>query len=372
MGTSSLLDSVHLAKTFLENKGEPNDPNVWSSTDIALTYRALLRVRQPYDIRGYLEQLVPRQNSDGSWGEDDDKVFTTALALQALNAVIPPELGDMADLAVYNNYIQFVPPDPNTGQDVNITAQIVNEGTLSAGSFCVEFYNGDPNSGGVMIGFPYCIDGIAPWSSTDANVVFADTNDLYDEQQIVVVVDPNGDVTESSYYNNFAYKTLTFASQPDLKIDSNDIYFFDVNGSVLTSNPDAYEPIVIVAEVNNLGARIDGSFDVNIVDTADSNITTTFTFNNISHDQKAIITLITGLAPGNRTIQVTADSDGDVTESDEGNNSAVNDVNVNAGSPPTNTADLKIETTDVNLPDCIGLNRPIGRDTGDNIFTKNV
>ena len=360
----SFIDALIRAKVFLESQ---DDANGWFGTcaDTALAYSALLRDKQPYEIQDSLYQLLKRQRKDGSWGDDTNDVndiFTTALVLQALNAVSPPEFPYMADLAVYDDYIQFDPPAPNTGQDVNITAYVINEGGTGAPDFYVEFYNGHPLSGGTPIGDPCYIAWISPGSVAEAKVTYTNTGSLYDEQLIVVVVDPNHDVNESDEYNNYATRTLTFGgAQPDLKIDSNDIKFYTIDGNELSGTPDAYEPVVIVVEVINQGSKIEDSFDVNILDLNSPSFHTKFTFNGLAHGSKETPPYIIALPQGGHTFKVTldpnspAEPNGAIVESNENNNTDSNIVDVGAGPTPDGWPALRVNSSDILLSNTTAL-----------------
>jgi probable HAF family extracellular repeat protein len=349
-GDSALRAAVAKAQQYLENVSEPNDVNQLDTADLALIYRALLRVEQPYDLRDLLSELLRRQLANGSW---ENNVFVTALALETLTVLSARAQGDCPypDLAVYADYIRFDPASPSTGQDVVITASITNEGTGDAGGFYVKFYNGDPNNGGQLIGSAYYVSGIAAGSSADASVTLTGTEGLFDEQYIVVAVDPARDVNECNHANNFAYKVLAFTGQPDLQITAGDIHVRDVNGNDFTGNPGAYEPVAIVAEVTNIGGRFEGSFDVNVFDTADPYFGHTFTFGSMAHNQKAVATLTIGLPPGNRTVRVAADQTDLLSESNEGNNTADKSITVEQGSAPSDTSDLRIGASDIVLSD---------------------
>ena len=297
LGISSAANAVRKARDFLEAEVKPDNPDI-SCVDIALAWRGLLRVREPCDVDGYLVRLLTSRGADGSW---EDDVFTTAVVLQALVAARPAEAVETADLAVYGNYIAFTPSEPNTGQSVEIKAMITNEGGVSATGFYVEFYNGEPNAGGQLIGQPYYISAMAPGSSAGANVTYEGTGDLYDEQVIVVVVDANNDVTEVRCSNNYAWKVLAFdGGLPDLEIDdSSGIKLYDIEGSVLEGDPCAYQPIAIVAEMTNEGAKTDVGFDVKMEDLNDSSVHGTIRFEGgLAHNQVAKAGFMVALSGG--------------------------------------------------------------------------
>lgn len=345
-GNSSLSASVLKARDFLLGKGDPNDPN-WTIADVALAYRALSRVKQSYELQDYLTVLSKNQQSNGSWDSD---IFTTAVALQALNAVSPPGVGSLADLAVYDYYIQFSPAEPNTGDEVDITAQIINEGTVTAVDFNVAFYNGDPRLGGALIGTYEFTDanGLAPGASADANVVYAsaDTNSLFDEQLIVVVADPNNDISETYEFNNYAGKNVSFNGKPDITIDG--------SVSVPDSNVTAFEPIDIVATFLNQGAGFETPFTFRVININDPNYQADYTGVPLDNGDRHIATIriVNGLSAGKHTIRVIADPNsasdpnGAIDENNENNNYDSNTVTVdanNAGDPDLVISSIEVE-----------------------------
>jgi len=368
LANSSLTSAVNRAQNFLESNSDPNDSTGWYKTcaDTALVYRALLRVKQPFEIQDFLAQLLSRQQSNGSW---DNDIFTTALVTQALNTVSPPEHPDLADLAVHDSYIQFEPAYPDTGQDVNIIAQVINNGTIIGSNVVVEFYNRDPRLGGERIGYPCTIDEIAPGSSFEVRRTYTNTYNLYNEQLIVVVVDPNNAVIESCESNNYAAKILTFGGgKPDLKIDNN----ITVPDGTLS----AFGPIEISAEVTNQAARFEEPFTVRLEDEDDPNINGEIIFNGLSHNQKAIATFIIGLPAGNHTINIIVDPNsaqdpnGAIDETNENNNIATKFVEIAAdsnGAPDLMVKSIKVEPAAPQADEDVNIVVTVINQTGSNI-----
>ena len=356
-----LQTTVKQAQNYLENK---SDANGWFGTcaDSALAYRALLRVKHASEVPDSAGQLLARQNDDGSWDDDVndvDEVFTTALVLQALTAVSPPVLPDMADLVVDANYISFDPCNPDPNETVTINALVSNQGTVDANKFFVEFYN---RSYGEQIGECNIADGVAAGDSVIASVDYNHSNDLFGPQRIDVLVDPNGDVPESTTANNFASRTLMFSGgKADLvinEVDGNEINFYTIDGNQLPRDPCAYEQIAIVAVVENVGADCANSFDVNFLDTSFSGLAHDFTVEPLVFGQKAIFTCYTWFADqGDHTIKVTADPNsagepnGAIHESNENNNFATRVISVGPGTYPGSLADLQISEDDIIISD---------------------
>jgi hypothetical protein len=85
--------------------------------------------------------MTATQLPNGSW---DDDPYSTALALRALANVKP-------NLSVSSSNITFSNPTPTVGETIIISANIKNSGPGVADNVTVQFYDGDPNAGGVLI-----------------------------------------------------------------------------------------------------------------------------------------------------------------------------------------------------------------------------
>ncbi|WXG39360.1 MAG: NosD domain-containing protein [Candidatus Freyarchaeum deiterrae] len=147
---------------------------------------------------------------------------------------IKPDLAlDSSDITFSNNY-------PSEGEIVNIMARVRNIGDVDAYNVRVDFYDGDPNSGGFLIGtqrinyLPYDgeVNVTCPWIAKPG------THNIY------VVIDSLGSISEIDETNNVAYKSIS--TLPDLTVSPTDITFSKYN-------PSAGETITISATIHNQG-----------------------------------------------------------------------------------------------------------------------
>jgi uncharacterized protein YkwD len=113
------------------------------------------------------------------------------------------------DLAISPSDIQFEPDSPAPGQDVSITATIYNLGNTDAHPVSVEFYDGDPASGGVQIGEEQQIPHILIHDEiADVNVIWSAPGGS-EIHNIYVVVDGEDIIAETDEENNVATKPLS-------------------------------------------------------------------------------------------------------------------------------------------------------------------
>ncbi len=229
VGSPELAAAAVKAQIFLEGA------TAETLGDRALVYMALMTVKQPSELQDVLTALQSAQQADGSWEGD---AYTTALVLQALSLVEPPEVGDLPNLIVRSETISFDPETPFSGQTVSIYATIFNDGTADAEDVVVEFFKGDPRLGGTAIGTPQTIASI-PSSASAVRSVGLDTTGLIGPQLIVVFAARANLILELNEADNAVAKTLAVAGNPDLEVASADITY-------LPAAPKAFEQIEIV------------------------------------------------------------------------------------------------------------------------------
>ena len=139
-------------------------------------------------------------------------------------------------------------PTPNLleGQPATLTAVVRNTGTLAANGVLVQFYNGDPAQGGVLLGAS-TIPTIASGGQQTVTYnwpLIADSAD----KLVFVVVNADNNVPETADNDNTAFNVFTVKGLPDLAIASGDI-------QLTPAFPRAGESTLIAAKVSNLGAQ---------------------------------------------------------------------------------------------------------------------
>jgi PKD repeat protein len=107
----------------------------------------------------------------------------------------------IADLAITDKDITINSQQPQEGDNVTVAVDVHNAGDFAIGNFMVNLYNGDPNTGGVLLGSAVISDSLR---AGDHRVVPFNFNLPSGVANIIAVVDPNNSVTEFSKTNNRA------------------------------------------------------------------------------------------------------------------------------------------------------------------------
>jgi hypothetical protein len=199
------------------------------------------------DHAGYVRTYISENIAMRSWGIDVDDVMTDWMASQNhSDNILNPDFFEIGigllegehtgwpsaglhtavfggifgggstsvDLAVTESDIDFDPTTPFEGQLVTISAVIHNLGSTDGYPVLVDFYDGDPLSGGTQIGTTQQIPHIlVEGENATANVVW-DTTGEAGSHDIYVVVDEDTIIIETSEMNNKAYKTVVVSAAP--------------------------------------------------------------------------------------------------------------------------------------------------------------
>ena len=177
---------------------------------------------------GYLEQT---QSADGSW---NGSVFETASVLQAL---VP---STVANLNIEAADIFLDPDPPEVGETVTVEVTVRNRARVTARSFDMQLFDGDPEAGGLAIGAPQIIDELAG-GSTRVLTFLWDTTGLEGPHTLFAIADFAGVVSEVSREDNVAMRDVdVLPPLPNLVI------------TLLSADP----PSPIVATATTLTVRI--------------------------------------------------------------------------------------------------------------------
>ncbi|MEE9150439.1 MAG: CARDB domain-containing protein, partial [Thermoplasmata archaeon] len=112
------------------------------------------------------------------------------------------------DISVNDLDILFDPPSPYEGEEVNISVSVHNLGQTDAFPVMVEFFDGDPDSGGVQIGAELQVPHVLVQGESAIVNVTWDTTGKAGSHDIYVVVDGRNVITETNEGNNRAFKSL--------------------------------------------------------------------------------------------------------------------------------------------------------------------
>ncbi len=232
----------------------------------------------------------------------------------------------LPDLVITASDIVFEPSDPSSGDIVQITITVRNDGDEDANNVLVNAYDGDPAAGGDPIQ-PDDSDTISIVSAGGSKNVFLnwDTTDISGEHYIYIVVDQDDSITESNENNNEASRFIDIQGQPDFTLETADISFSK-------SDPKVDDKINIFVKIHNDGTEsgtvkydvYDGDPDADgvIIDNGQESIP--------ANDDKTVQVDWTIEKSGVHDIYVVLDPDGDVEESDENNNIASKSITVEA------------------------------------------
>ncbi|MCL4834692.1 MAG: S8 family serine peptidase [Caldilineaceae bacterium] len=277
-----------------------------------------------------------------SEGNEQDNRITKSLAIK------PPA---RADLVIVESDIAFDPTSPVAGDPVKVTVTVANKGTADAASVVIRL--ADVSDGApTPISQPVTIASIPMGGSGTAEFSY-DTSGKAGERRIQAIADPANDIDESDEENNRAAKVLKVRSpeekppaQPNLVVTASDISFDP-------SSPAAGDSVTITLRLHN-----DGTEDVTdpLVRFEDAtgdepvligDVTISGTLKAGSSGDAVIIFDTTG-KEGEVKIQVTADPEGAVDESNEEDNQASKTLTVGAaGSARGEQPNLVIQPADV-------------------------
>jgi hypothetical protein len=117
----------------------------------------------------------------------------------------------LPDLSISSNDISFSNTQPKAGEEFTITAIVRNLGSADAKGVVIQFYDGDPASGGKPLGQSFIVPSVPGDSYALLNLKLGLDEGLHN---IVVVVDPSNTITETNETNNKSEKLLSVSSGP--------------------------------------------------------------------------------------------------------------------------------------------------------------
>ncbi len=139
--------------------------------------------------------------------EDDEKFWVFGIFKQP-------------NLEIASSNIQFSNTTPKEGAVDTISVLVRNLGNAKASGIKVQFFDGDPVSGGVQIGSDIQIDSLDINESSQIETEWIPT--LPDTHSIYVVIDPDSLITESNENDNIAFaKIYVYDDDEELPVISN-------------------------------------------------------------------------------------------------------------------------------------------------------
>ncbi|MCC6167020.1 MAG: S8 family serine peptidase [Caldilineaceae bacterium] len=245
-------------------------------------------------------------------------------------ATLKRSASSQANLVITAGNISFSPATPTAGDTVTIRAVILNSGAADAQDIVVQFSDATDSSS-LPIGPHQVIASIPAGSSAEVQVTYT-TQGKAGSRTIAVAVDPNNFIPESRETDNSAKAELEVmaTAMPNLVV---------VGGNINLSPPAPTqgEPATIRAVILNHGALEARDVVVQFMDVTTGGtqpIGTPQTIARILPGSGATVQVAynTSGKQGERTIQVTADPNNFIVESDETDNRAVKSFTL--GAPP--------------------------------------
>jgi hypothetical protein len=136
----------------------------------------------------------------------------------------------LPDLTLSPSDITLSNPNPAVGETVTITATIHNIGNADTTDVIVQFFDGDPDTGGTQIGNDQTIASVNAGGTGTAQVDWTATPGSH---EIYVVVDPYDDISESNENNNEAHiNCVVEPGQPNVAITD------------ISASPDLVSPVI--------------------------------------------------------------------------------------------------------------------------------
>ncbi|MGB3216782.1 MAG: CARDB domain-containing protein, partial [Anaerolineae bacterium] len=226
--------------------------------------------------------------------------------------------------------IAFSATTPIETEPVTITTTLHNPGTLDSGGLTAAFYatlpNGQPQGLSLQIGSAY-VSNIPTNGTTTTSIVW-DTTGFTGTVPVRVVVDPYNRVAETNENNNEATADLTILTRPDLHTTQ-----------VALSNPEPVtgEAVTVTLTIHNAGGTAAGSQTVALYDGNPEGGGALIAAQGLASLAGGAATNLlftwTPTTAGEHRLFARLDQDGQVNESDEGNNDTWADVYVGVAGP---------------------------------------
>ena len=331
--STELENAMSKAQKFLDNQKKADNSYGSSIVDAAWVYLAYSRIKQPSELQSLLSKITSSQQSNGSW---NNKIYDTAVCLQALGAIQLPPSEPLPDLEIQEKNITFEPTAPHTGDPVKVRAHIYNLGDANAENVTVEVFNRDPRLGGISLTPVENIQVIPAGGSVIVEKEFATTG-MVGPEQIVVFIDRNNSIQEISKANNAAAKILSVGGAPDLSVNAEGIVFSN-------ASPKAFDDVTVTITVKNTGNEAAENIPIRILDGETELATLNLSGVNPGSSNKVILT--TNFTAGSHTLTVQIDPDKFIDkETNRTNNTASKNLEVAA--LPVSAADLVLESIQV-------------------------
>ncbi|HNS23253.1 MAG TPA: CARDB domain-containing protein [Candidatus Bipolaricaulis anaerobius] len=239
------------------------------------------------------ETFTATADANGQVSESDEANNTRPVTITAAGPVARPDL--VVDAITYS------PTTPTLGQTVTFQVTVRNQGTASAGSFVLRLQE-------VASYQDATISSLAAGASTMRTFSLPLSTS---PETFTATADANGQVSESDEANNTRPVTITAAgpvARPDLVVDA-------ITYSPTT--PTLGQTVTFQVTVRNQGTASAGSFVLRLQEVASYQDAT---ISSLAAGASTMRTFSLPLSTSPETFTATADANGQVSESDEANN----------------------------------------------------
>ena len=326
---SGLEQAIAKAQQYIQGKAK-EDGSYGDLLDTAWTSLAFSLIKQPSELQTTLALIQNSQLENGSW---NNKVYDTAVCLRALTAIQVPTQEDLPDLEITESGIIFNPSAPFTGNQVTISATIFNRGEADAENVKIEFFNRDPRIDGIELAPAQTVALIPAGGSVQVNAVFTATG-MVGPEQIVIFIDRENNIRETTKTNNAAAKILSVGGAPDLAVSPDSIVFSN-------AAPQAFDQVTVTITIKNTGNEAAQNIPIRILD--NNTEITTMTLSGVNPGSSNKVILNTYFTEGAHEITVEADPDHFIErETNRTNNTAKKSIAVSA--IPVSKADLTLDS----------------------------
>lgn len=313
---------------------------IHETAQVLLTLAAYQELDDVESRNRALQYINDRQRTSGHW---EGSVYTTALAVSALQQV------NLPNLLVQS--ISVGDADVVDGERVKVRALVGNDSNSSATGTSLQFYLGDPASGGVVIGQPITLP-VMPVHSSQAVDFYWDTLELAGNRTLFAKIDPNNSIIESSEGDNTASLAVTIKPAPaeaDLEISASAIQISPTQPNFLPTD------LSVTANVRNLGQTNAANVAVQLWrGEPESGVLVETQTVAVPSRNSAVLNFVAPLvAAGTTSFTVVADGTNAIAEADESNNQASQSVT------PIDSMDLAIAVEDIVVGNSVFLHEDV-------------
>jgi large repetitive protein len=225
-----------------------------------------------------------------------------------------------ADLAISSPDIIITPSRPHAGETIQISANVRNIGADAANNFVVEFFDGQPESGGVLLS-SQALSLIAG----ESRAISASWTIPAGIHDIVVILDRTNQIPEMNENNNRASVRI-MTDMVDISISATDLAF-------TPAHPVSGDSVVLSITAHNTGIKDTGPFNLALYDgdpVAGGVLKQTYPISNITGDGKTTFSYTFTAIPWTYRFYAIADTENVVTEMYEENNQAIRSLKIKA------------------------------------------